>query len=100
MGSENFSEWIEARKKRVGEPQKSYRKILFTNNAEELSHWFCEYDKETRKENESEYTPKTLYNLMAELQQEMHLHKQNNRVFNVFSDSQFEDFQNVCDHEF
>ena len=57
----NFSEWIEARQKKSGEPQKSYREILFTDNAEELSHWLCTYDKELRKENGGEYTPKTLY---------------------------------------
>ena len=96
----NFSEWIEARKKKVGEPQKLYREILFTDNAEELSHWLCAYVKETRKENESEYTRKTFHMLIAGLQLEMHLHKQSDQVFNVFSDAQFEGFRNVCDHEF
>ena len=96
----NFSEWIKARQKKSGEPQKSYREILFTDNAEELSHWLCTYVKETRKENGGEYTPKTLYMLIAGLQLEMYLHKQSDRVFNVFSDAQFEGFRNVCDHEF
>ena len=34
----NFAEWIEARQKKLGEPQKPYKEILFTDNAEELSH--------------------------------------------------------------
>ena len=48
----NFSEWIEARQKKSGEPKESYREILFTDNAEELSHWFCTYVKKRRKKME------------------------------------------------
>ena len=96
----NFAEWIEARRKKLGEPQKPYREILFTDNAKELSHWLSAFVKETRKEDGGEYTPKTLYMLIAGLQREMRLHKQSDQVFNVLSDEQFEGFRNVCDHEF
>ena len=64
----NFAEWIEARRKKLVEPQKPYREILFTDNAKELSHWLSAFVKETRKEDGGEYTPKTLYMLIAGLQ--------------------------------
>ena len=56
--------------------------------------------KETRKADGSEYTPKTLYMLIAELQREIHLHKHSDQTFNLFSVAQFESFRNCCDHEF
>ena len=97
----NFSEWVQARQKNTSvETSKSYKEILFTDNASELSQWLCAFVKETRKRDGGEYTPKTLYLLMVGLQREIRLHKSAAKAVNLNSDPQFEGFRNVCDHEF
>ena len=98
---ENFSEWVQARQKKTSvKTSKSYKEILFTDNASELSQWLSAFVKETRKRDGGEYTPKTLYLLMDGLQQEIHLHKLAAKAFNLNSYPQIKGFQNVCDHEF
>ena len=96
----NFSEWIEARQKKTDVQKHSYKEILFTDKASELSYWLSAFVKETRKTDGSEYTPKTLYMLIAGLQREIRLHKQSGQAFNLSSDPQFESFRNVCDHAY
>ena len=80
----NFSEWIEARQKKTDVQKNSYEEILFTHKASELSYWLSAFVKETRKTDGSEYTPKTLYMLIAGLQREIRLHKQSGQAFNLF----------------
>ena len=92
----NFSSWI------MMERNLELRKdldldVLLTDYASELCQVLCQFVKETRKEKGDEYTPKSLYLLVAGLQQSK---KGRGSSFNVFSDPQFEDFRNVCDHEF
>ena len=86
----NYSEWTEALRRKLGEPQKLSREFLFIDTTEELSHWLSAFVKETRKEDGGQYTPKTFYTgymLIAGPQREMCLHKQiqainDTRVFN------------------
>ena len=49
---------IKARRKKLGKPQKLYREILFTDNAEEVSHWLSALVKEMSREKGGEYTLK------------------------------------------
>ncbi len=73
--------------------------ILLTDDAKELCDILSAFVKETRKEN-GEYTPKSLYLLIAGLQRELRSKKGRASAFNIFSDPQFEPFRNVCEHEF
>ena len=53
----NFSEWVQARQKNTSvETSKSYKEILFTDNASELSQWLYTFVKETRERDGGEYT--------------------------------------------
>ena len=95
-----FLNGLKPGRKKTDVQKNSYEEILFTDKASELSYWLSAFVKETRKIDRSEYTPKTLYMLIAGLQREIRLHKQSGQAFNLFSDPQFESLRNVCDHEF
>ena len=89
-----FSEKIKARRKKLDKPQKLYREILFTDNAEKVSHRLSVFVKEMRRENGGEYTPKDSFMLIAGLQREKCLDKQKQSgVQCAFRcNAQFEDF--------
>ena len=93
----NYSQWYTERNT---EATNSPLEILLTDNAKELCDILSAFVKETRKENGEEYTPKSLYLLIAGLQREIRSKKGRASAFNIFSDPQFEPFRNVCEHEF
>ncbi|XP_011406250.1 PREDICTED: glutamine-rich protein 1-like [Amphimedon queenslandica] len=97
----NFQEWFVQRKTSL--PKYESRQpleLLLTDEPSELSHILSMYVKETRKVDGSEYTPKTLYLLLAGLQRQIRLNKGRASSINIFSDPLLDSFYNVCDHEF
>ncbi|XP_011406040.1 PREDICTED: uncharacterized protein LOC105313923 [Amphimedon queenslandica] len=74
--------------------------MLLTDNHEELCKVLSSFVMETCKEDGKEYTPKSIYLMIAGLQRAMRQHKGRSSSFNIFSDSRFELFHNICDHKF
>ena len=85
----NYSQWYTEQNT---EATNSPLEILLTDNAKELCDVLSAFVKETRKENEEEYMPKSLYLLIAGLQREIRSKKGRAWAFNIFSDPQFEPF--------
>ena len=71
-----------------------------TDDISELCEILSFYVKQARKTDGSEYTPKTLYLLLAGLQRQIRLNKGRASAINIFTDSRLESFCNVCEHEF
>ena len=97
----NFSQWFCERKEKLA-LQDSHQPldVLLTDDADELRQLLSFFVMETRKEDGSEYTPKSLYLIVAGLQRVIRLEKGRSFSFNIFSDTCFESFHNVCDHKF
>ena len=97
----NFEDWFNARRESLSvEEKRQALEVLLTDDSSELCDTLILYVKQTRKADGSEYTPKTLYLLLAGLQRQICLNKGRASAINVFTDPQLERFQNVCDHEF
>uniref|UniRef100_A0A1X7UJQ5 QRICH1-like domain-containing protein n=1 Tax=Amphimedon queenslandica TaxID=400682 RepID=A0A1X7UJQ5_AMPQE len=74
--------------------------MLLTDKHKELCKVSSLFVMETRKEDDKEYTHKSIYLMTAGLQHVMRQHKGRSLLFNIFSDSRFELFHNVCDYKF
>ena len=96
----NFSQWFCERKEMLAlQDSRQPLDVLLTDDADKL----CQLSflvMETRKEDGSEYTPKSLYFIVAGLQRVIKLEKGHSFSFNIFSDTRFESFHNVFDHKF
>ena len=62
----------------------------------ELCDWLCKYATDTRKVDETEYTPQTLSFLLAGIQ--CHIRKLN--PINIFQDVEFKPLKHVCNSVF
>ena len=97
----NYEQWFEQRKETLSAYEcKQPMEVLLSNDPKEIGHILSLYVKETRKVDGNEYTPKTLYLLLAGLQRHMRLQKGRALAINIFNDPRLEAFHNVCDHEF
>ena len=73
--------------------------IFSEAESEELCDWLCKYVTETRKVDGTEYTPRTLYLLLIEIQR--HIRKVNpSKSINIFQDVEFKPLKHVCDSVF
>ena len=66
---------------------------------ENLCGWLCRFVAETRKTNGGEYTPRSLYLLLAGLQRKIHLFNPQESV-TIFTDAKFNELRKVCDSVF
>jgi len=97
----NFSEWPNAQNKILAsEKQQSPEQVLLCDNARVHVEWLSAFVKQTHKADGGEYTPKSLYLLLAGLAGGMRIKKGRSAAFNIFSDPSFELFRNVCEYEF
>ena len=94
----NFESWQSARNKRFPEEQcPPY--VLFETDGNELCDRLCKYISETPKVDGTEYTPQTLYLLLAGIQR--HIRKVNpSSSINIFQDIEFKPIKHVCDSVF
>ena len=92
----NFEAWRDARNKRF--PEDLCPDKLF-DDKKVACQWLCRYVSETRKSDGTEYTPRSLYLLLAGLQR--HLRKlYPDKEINLFSDQAFVPLRNTCDSIF
>ena len=99
----NFTHWCTARQEKAPLFEQDKRKpleVLLTEHHEELCKILSSFVMETRKEDGTEYTPKSIYLMVAGLQRGIRTHKGRSSAINIFSDTRLEAFHNVCDHKF
>ena len=66
---------------------------------ENLCGWLCRFVAETRKADGGEYTPRSIYLLLAGLQRKIRQANPKESI-NVFTDVRFKELRNVCDSVF
>ena len=94
----NFESWRMARNSRYPDEQ-CPPTVLCSTEENQLCDWLCKYISETRKVDRTEYTPRSLYLLLAGLQR--YIRKLNpNKNLNIFQDSEFKPLKCVCDSIF
>jgi len=94
---QNFEAWRSARNKKFEE--KCLSTILSSTDMKELCDWLCKCIAETRKSDGTEYTPRSLYLLLAGLQR--HIRKLNpSKELSILHDVEFKPLKNVCDSVF
>lgn len=93
-----FEAWRVARNQKYTDEQ-CLEGVLSTADAKVLCEWLCKFIAETRKSDGTEYTPRSLYLLLAGIQR--HLKRLNpDRDINIFQDTAFRPLKNVCDAVF
>ena len=93
----NFEAWRDARNKRFPEDLCPLDNLF--DDKKVACQWLCRYVSETRKSDGAEYTPRSLYLLLAGLQR--HLRKlYPDKEINLFSDQAFIPLKNTCDSVF
>ena len=93
----NFESWRTARNKKRF-PKMQCPDDVFSSK-EVACEWLCKYITETRKTGGSEYTPCSLYLLLAGIQR--YVRKLYPKMeFNLFSDHKFKPLKNLCDSLF
>ena len=65
----------------------------------QICEWFCKFLSETRKSNGEEYTPRSLYLILAGIQRHLRKLRPLDPI-NIFEDVQFKPLKNVCDSIF
>ena len=70
--------------------------ILVTDNKQILCEWLCKFVTEVRKGNGEDYTPRSLYLILAGLQRHIRQVKPSEEI-NLFQDVVFKSLRNVCD---
>jgi len=93
----NFESWRVAKNKGLTETEKCPDSVLLLKAMEALCNWLCKFVVETRKENVEQYTPRSLYLLLAGLQR--HVRNSQSNV-NIFQDVEFKPLKNCCDSLF
>jgi len=91
---QNFESWWAAKNKGLTETENCHNNVLLLKYKEALCNWLCKFVVETRKENGKQYTPCSLYLLLAELQRHMQNYQSN---VNIFQDVEFKPLKNCCD---
>ena len=90
----NFEEW---RKTRNGKfPNETCPEDIFVQDKSKIWEWLCKFISETRKSDGEEYTPRSLYLILAGIQR--HFRKfRSLDTSNIFEDAQFKILKNICD---
>ena len=73
--------------------------ILVTDDKQILCEWLCKFFTEVRKGNGEEYTPRSLYLMLAGLQRHIRQLKSSEEI-NIFQEVVFKSLRNVCDSVF
>lgn len=92
----NFEAWRDARNKRF--PEDLCADKLF-DDEKVACQWLCRYVSETRKSDGTEYTPRSLYLLLAGLQRHLRILYPDKEI-NLFSNPAFKPLRNTCDSIF
>jgi len=92
----NFTSWRAARNQRF--PDMQCPDDVFSSK-EVACEWLCKYVSETRKADGSEYTPRSLYLLLAGLQRYVRSMHPTMKI-NFFTDDEFKPLKNLCDSIF
>ena len=83
----NFEAWRTTRNEKYPEEQ-CWSSVFSTANKTKLCEWLCKFVSETRKADGKEYTPRSIYFLLAGLQR--HVRKLNPTTdINIFQDIPF-----------
>ena len=92
----DFESWCIARNAKFGDSQCPER---WFEDKENLCGWLCRFVTETRKADGGEYTPRSIYLLLAGLQRKLRQANPKESI-NIFTDVAFKKLQNVCDSVF
>ena len=91
-----FETWRTERNKRF--PEDKCPDIVFENK-DTACEWLCKFVTEVRKSDGSEYTPRSIYLLLAGLQRSIRKTHPKEEI-NIFSDHEFKSLKKVCDSVF
>ena len=92
----NFEEWSKCKNTKFLSDLCPELNCLAEEDRSLICEWLCKFISETRKSNGEEYTPRSLYLILAGIQR----HLQKVRLLdpiNIFEDPQFKTLKNVCD---
>ena len=95
----NFEQWRNARNKQYPHepcPENS----LISGDDRAICNWLCKFIVETRRSNGEEYTPRSLYLLLAGIQRYMRNSQGTSSKVNIFQDDSYIPLKNVCDSIF
>ena len=92
----NFESWRIARNAKFGDSQCPER---WFEDKENLCGWLCRFVTETRKADGGEYTPRSIYLLLAGLQRKIRQENPKESI-NIYTDVAFKELRNVCDSVF
>ena len=94
----NFEEWQRARN--VKFPNDTCPEDIFVQpDKSKICEWLCKFISETRKSDGEEYTPRSLYLILAGIQRHIRKLRPLDTI-NIFEDVQFKALKNVCDSIF
>ena len=96
----NFESWGIARNAKFGDLQCPCLEQWFEDK-ENLCGWLCRFVTETRKADGGEYTPRSIYLLLAGLYSGKYAKQTlSQESINIFTDVAFKELRNVCDSVF
>ena len=94
----NFEEWRRARNLKF--PNDTCPEDIFVeSDKSKTCEWLCRFISETRKSDGEEYTPRSLYLILAGIQRHIRKLRPLDTI-NIFEDVQFKALKNVCDSIF
>ena len=91
----NFELWCIARNAKFRDQCPEH----WFEDKENLCGWLCRFVAETRKADGGEYTPRSIYLLLAGLQRRIRQANPKESI-NIFTDAAFKELRNVCDSVF
>ena len=94
----NFELWRTARNERYSTEQCPANILQFTDRGK-LCEWLCKFISETRKSDGAEYTPRSLYLLLSEIQRKIRSYHPEEEI-NIFQEPIFKPLKNVCNSVF
>ena len=95
----NFEEWRKCRNTKFPSDLCPKLNCLAEEDRSLICEWLCKFISETRKSNGEEYTPRSLYLILAGIQRHLRKVRQLDPI-NIFEDPQFKTLKNVCDSIF
>jgi len=93
-----YIKWCVTRNKRYSD-NVCPEEILITDNKKILCEWLCKFITEVRKGNGEDYTPRSLYLMLAGLQRHIRRVKPSEEI-NLFHDVVFRSLRNISDSVF
>ena len=96
----NFEEWRKSRNAKFpSDLCPELNCLAELEDRGQICEWFCKFLSETRKSNGEEYTPRSLYLILAGIQRHLRKLRPLDPI-NIFEDVQFKPLKNVCDSIF